>query len=540
MRRFLSLFLILLIPFGGFAFTKNSIRTFTFENGLKMFFLEDNSCATVTAELCVDAGFSSQTERNAGFLSVYAGLIGGEISSDAVRFKKTFAPMQSEQVLSDFSKVFEPLDLSNAELKRIFSESAKKYSSDAASVAGFINSSIDARVFPSSPWKNENGVSPATYASFTIAEVRSFFNFFSKNYFTPENAVLFLSGNISSDTAQFLAKKYFGDFSEINRDEISKSEEIAKEIQKIKKSSKSEGKKFVLHDDEFSPEMTQIVVQYTDFSMDEADILAAILNQDYGPYKQSVFGEKKLGVRGGEYINVASAQKYDSSRLIFQSLFEDTKQNPVEQTQIFLDKIAAIDFVSQKEVQFASAQIRSEFERLCDSSSTLLELVSQWRSLKKDGLPAESLFARVEKLPQIQGASAQKKFKGAEPFVFVLVNSKIFSKYEKDFKKTGFETVTRKNGAWYNQKFYSSIVKNAGGENSATTENSEIDFEKLSADDIKTSAERFVQENRSQFSTFTLSNNVPVTLKTSRGEHSQSNGHHVSKRIHKGRLQCVC
>lgn len=47
-------------------------------------------------------------------------------------------------------------------------------------------------------------------------------------------------------------------------------------------------KLFVLSDPEFSPDMTQIVMQYTDLSMEESDFAAAIMDRDDSFVKQSL------------------------------------------------------------------------------------------------------------------------------------------------------------------------------------------------------------------------------------------------------------
>ena len=50
-------------------------------------------------------------------------------------------------------------------------------------------------------------------------------------------------------------------------------------------------KKFVLTDPEFSPDMTQIVVQYTNLSMEQSDFAAAILNNNDSVLKKSLLNQ---------------------------------------------------------------------------------------------------------------------------------------------------------------------------------------------------------------------------------------------------------
>ena len=53
---------------------KNLYSEYTLENGMKLFIMEDYSCATVRVEYAVQAGFSSQSADNTGFFELYARL----------------------------------------------------------------------------------------------------------------------------------------------------------------------------------------------------------------------------------------------------------------------------------------------------------------------------------------------------------------------------------------------------------------------------------------------------------------------------------
>ena len=517
MKKNLSLCFFFFLSCISFAFTRNSVRTFVFENGFTMFFLEDNSCATVTMDLCVDAGFSKQTERNAGFFELYASLAGGEISSDYVRVRKTCAPLESEDGFRFVSSVLKPVSISDAALKRTLEAEKKKVSAQAADVTGFLNASIDAKMFPDAPWKTASGTSPQFFSSVTVSEARAIIEAISRKYYVPSNSFLFLSGNISAQTAQVLAQKYFGKPSEITSDVAEKNERALGEeksvlLQEEIRAEISGGKigserKFVLHDAEFSSDMTQIVVQYKDFSMSEADVLSVILDQNYAPYKEELLKEKELGIRGAEYVNVASAQKCGSSRLVFQSLFEDSKLNPVQQSEIFIRKIREISFLTKNDINYAARKIRADFENTSDSSKDFMELLVQWHSLKKTDFPDQSLFDRIPELYAVDSASVQKRLHESEPFVFLLVSSKNYLKYEKRFKDGGFVPLTRKNGAWYTQTSYKELLKKNRVSKSS-------DIEEISDDDIQASASRFVFENKNAVSSFKLSNGIPVVVKT--------------------------
>ncbi len=504
MKKFLLLMASIFIAAKIFAFSNEDIKKFTFENGLVMYFLEDNSSATVRTELLIRTGISSQNEKNQGLFTLYARLKNLEIGSDTIRLVKTVAPTDSEKAFLELSKALSPLNPSDAKIRaetKKMNEELKEYSS---SVGGFINSAIEAKMSPVSPWKSDSGISPEIFAARSVAATRTILLQIEKNFFTARNSILLVSGNISASAAEKLAQKYFGSLP--NAQESDEENFLSKKIETLLKNQKSKSaKKFVLHDTDFSDEITQIVVEYTDFSRNECDILAATLDEDFSAFKESLISEKNLAIRGAEYANVASAQKKGSSRLIFQSLLEKTKMNPAEQSELFLKKINAQNLLSQFYLDFELSKIKSERTKKSDDSKEFMEELSLWLTTQND---ESSFFSRESDLAKLSADSLAKKLASSEPYVFVIVNSRTYNKYAKNFKKAGYEDVTSKNGAWYKQEFYQNLLKEKLQQPSQEKIDA-IGFDK----EISKSASKFIEENRKAFSTFTLKNGIPVVAK---------------------------
>ena len=136
-----------------------------------------------------------------------------------------------------------------------------------------------------------------------------------------------------------------------------------------------------------------------------------------------------------------------------------------------------------------------------------MELLIQWHALKKNDFPDQSLFARVPELAAVDASFVQKRLSGSEPFVFLLVSSKNYLKYEKRFKDASFIPLTRKNGAWYTQTEYKELLKK-------NRVSAVYDINEISDEDIQLASSRFVFEGRNAFSSFSLSNGIPVTVKS--------------------------
>ncbi|QTQ15720.1 insulinase family protein [Treponema parvum] len=533
-------------------------REYTLENELKVFVLEDFSSAPVRLELAVRAGFSSQTPKTAGFFPLYTQLfsnagkaaagflfdklderdrsngrpdgsdekedsakftertwylngINKECNADSARYIIVAAPAQTGEILKQLSYAFFSPVFSDADLMREFSALKTQVMQNAFGTAGFINSSIDSRVFASEPWKQDSGIYPALFVNTPLEEARTILTDIGRNYYTPKNSALFISGAIKAENALELAKKYFQKPAALSAGNLSDGEvHIAPSGQK----------KFVMHDALFTPEMSQIVIQYTGLSMHQADIAAAALNEYDSSLKKALTDIKELAIRGQDYVNAASAHKNGSSRLIFQSLLEKSKSNPAAQAETFLKTVenAFPLYASENDIRAAKEKLISQYKTRFKNSSVFMDMLSQfWAISAVTQIHTESVSQELIRQPDIimrtQGDKIFTAYQAESPFVFVLVNSSVYKKNEKAFKKAGYEEITSKNGSWFLQKLYETLKKQLEAGDGYESESNPY-AENIPPENIQIiAAEAFAAQNKKQFSYFKLSNEIPVIIK---------------------------
>ena len=285
-KKLFSFFLIIsAFVFNAFSIEKNSslekVSEFVLENGMYVFIAEDFSSAIVRVEYTAKVGFSKQNIDTAGFFPLYARLLkyaspldkkilselGSECNADSSRYVINCTSDEFNSVLGALSNaVFNPV-FQDEDLERELSALKKEVSENAFSVEGFINSSIDSRVFSESPWQHDSGIYPVLFSKTTTAGARQILSNIQEKFYTPKNSAVFISGPVKKEYALELAQKYFGKIQFYkNYNNALKTEE--QKALSLKTDSECEQKKlFVLSDPEFSPDMTQVVVQYTDLSM---------------------------------------------------------------------------------------------------------------------------------------------------------------------------------------------------------------------------------------------------------------------------------
>jgi len=508
LKYFILTTLILLNFVNAFCFEADDIRFLTFENGLKMYLIEDSSSALVKMELRINAGYSSQTEKTTGYFPLYARLKNVTISADCVSKSLTCAPGEAEKSIQELSELLEPLKISDKALKAEINTERTNTTHYANDLAGFINSSIESRVFYDSPWKRESSTNPQVFTQNSLNESRSILNSIANEYYTPENAILYVSGNITANAAETFTARYFNRFSN-PKTKLQKSNIESKIISAYESKKLNKQKRFILTNDSFSDDMTQVVVQYTGLQQFESDIAATTMNEDFSEFKESLTIEKMLGIRGAEYINISSIQKRNSSRLIIQSLLEKTKSTPIEQVKKFLSKLNN-SFFSQKAFDYEISQYSSEFIKRRDSSNEIMSILADWTSIRNETNSQITLFNRIDELKKINADVLSKKILNESPYIFILMNTKNYEKYKKDFDNLSFQQVTSKNGAWFKQDFYLSLIKT---NNSKANKIVKDQIQTQSEEETYESAKRFVEKNIKEFSKFTLNNGIPVIIK---------------------------
>ncbi len=507
---------------------------YTLENNLNCNVFEDFSSALVRIEFTVDAGFSKQTAQTAGFFPLYSKLfteagkkqyfkmhkdksnknwllkkLSVSCNADSARYIITVTPQQVETVLEQLACcAFYPI-FEDTSIKIQFSTMKKDVSDYAFSTVGFINSSIDARIFSEAPWKVDSEIYPAIFINTPLAKVRSILMDIAKTYYQPGNCRIYISGGITKKRALKLLEQHIGIYQQNNFSVSTNFTEVNNKVSKTEKddTTKDSIHKFVLADTGISKDMTQIVIQYKDFSLTESDLIAALLNNKKSSFKIQLLNNASLGIQGNDYINAAAVHSKNSSRVIIQSILGNTKDSyPVKQAEDFLSILQSQKFndTEDKTSIFANelkTQV-AQYDALYTNSASFMNILSQYTSLSKNNNPVQDLLNRSETIQSLKSDAISNNFSKAKPWVFVLVNKDVYNNYHTAFKKAGYKLVTTKNGSWYTQQLY---------KNMKNTVVAKQDDKKITSKENQT--EQFIQDNKNSFTSFTLSNGIPVIVK---------------------------
>lgn len=519
-----KIILAIFLAFSAFLYAESNFLNeynyaeYTLENGMQIFVLEDFSSAPVQVEFSVHAGISAQNPATTGFFPLYTRLfkygaeknsflqnLTSECSADSSNYRIS---VSQELVPSTFEILarcaFSPF-FAEKDILREYSGLKNEIMQYAPTPAAFINTAIDSRIFSETPWKLDSGIYPQIFTKSTAAEIRSILSRIGKFWYTPQNSAIFVSGPVKKEEIYALAEKTFGSY-----------KPAASFALPEKVTATGKTRKFIMHDLQFSEDMTQIVIEYTGLNFNQASLAAVAYNGDSSTLKKSLCAEHILNIRGPEYINVSSTRHNGCARLIFQTLLEQNLRSPVEQAETFIEAIKkSPETTDSSEYQAAKKILHDNFRETTANSTNFINSLAYFWAIdpllsgndEKEILLAQKLLSQPEKITSTDENSLKTSFENETPFIFVLVNTKNFKKYKSDYKRLGYEEINSKNGSWFTQELYKNALKEI------SAEKKEIEQQKAESESARNI---FLEENRNSLKTIELSNGIPVTVKTNR------------------------
>lgn len=519
-----KIILAIFLAFSAFLYAESNFLNeynyaeYTLENGMQIFVLEDFSSAPVQVEFSVHAGISAQNPATTGFFPLYTRLfkygaeknsflqnLTSECSADSSNYRIS---VSQELVPSTFEILarcaFSPF-FAEKDILREYSALKNEIMQYAPTPAAFINTAIDSRIFSETPWKLDSGIYPQIFTKSTAAEIRSILSRIGKFWYTPQNSAIFVSGPVKKEEIYALAEKTFGSY-----------KPAASFALPEKVTATGKTRKFIMHDLQFSEDMTQIVIEYTGLNFNQASLAAVAYNEDSSTLKKSLCAEHILNIRGPEYINVSSTRHNGCARLIFQTLLEQNLRSPVEQAETFIEAIKkSPETTDSSEYQAAKKILHDNFRETTANSTNFINSLAYFWAIdpllpendEKEILLAQKLLSQPEKITSTDENSLKTSFGNETPFIFVLVNTKNFKKYKSDYKRLGYEEINSKNGSWFTQELYKNALKEI------SAEKKEIEQQKAESESARNI---FLEENRNSLKTIELSNGIPVTVKTNR------------------------
>lgn len=450
-----------------------NIFHWTLENGLDVFAIENHAAPLAYIEIAVKAGGITQTKQTAGLFHLYEHMMfkgnsrfrtsaavqkaindlgvpdwNGTTGLECVNYYFT-VPAHALKDGMEFWKyaIQEPL-LDEAELEREKKVVLSEITANMSNPSYLAAKCALASMFPDEPWQVDPAGDPAVVQNASIQQIKDI----QKTYYVPNNAALFVAGDIEADEAYRLAKEIYGSW-ERGKDASPPKEHTQTPLK--------EDKLMISVNDKIAPNTAYITIyeRGPDVMKDEAatypaDMTLSLFNDPESPLVKAVMAQD-IGVASPDRVNMGYQTRRATSLITFSAMLNGTEGIP-SRAGTFLSAVRGVcsDVASGKiKIQnsvFKRTVRRMEINDIMDSEAAeaVKTNLRYWWTAASDSYYYgynKSLLRTKKK----DVRSFLSRYTGGNCLVIVAVNSDVYKASEDDFARYGFKEIQKEDALWW-------------------------------------------------------------------------------------------
>lgn len=455
-----------------------NVYHYTLDNGLNVFVVENHAAPLAYIEIAVKAGGITQTAENAGLFHLYEHMMfkgntkyrdsaavqralsdmgvpewNGSTGSECVNYYFTVPSGLIEKGMEFWScAIREPL------LDPVEFESEKKVvlseiEGESSDPAGIVRAAIQKMMFPEYPWRVDAGGNPAVVRNATLAQIKDI----QQKYYVPDNAALFVAGDVDHDTVYRLAQKLYGSWKK--SDGAWKKADVPQSDTPF-----AHNVYMVMPFDKVSPQIAEIDVFFRgpDAERDEKstygmDMIGYFFDDPDGIYKTAGMSVPELGIPDKSYIGEGYLTSREAGVVNFTAAVTEPGKNLPARSRLFLDTVTGtMKKVRSDKNIFTKDQFRRIYQKLEDTSLADAETAERIKSNLRfwwTTVSPDYYYTYVEKMKKTGktdiDACIDRYFTGKNALVVVLVNPAVYETQKQAFADAGFEEITGENSYWF-------------------------------------------------------------------------------------------
>lgn len=457
----------------------NHLYSYTLDNGLSVFVAENHSAPLVYIEVAVRTGAISQSPENAGLFHLYEHMMfkgnpkyqnaqaiqsacksmgvpswNGTTDVERVNYYFTVPTDQLEKGLEFWSyAIREPLmDLKEFEdeKKVVISEIQGYFGKPDWQTMWYSEKTL----IPEAPWTYDPCGSVENVQNATVEQLKEI----QKKYYIPNNAAVFVGGDVNPDEVYKLVDKIYGNWEEGEDPWKDESEAFAA-------NPLSAPKYAVIPYDECPPQLMQVGITYrsadADYNLSDtyiADAFAKVTADPLGKYKNTILKNKNLQIPDSGYIWTSYALSRRHASLTFASVMLNPSENPVNRVSAFYNTVMKKALPAfQKDKSLESSKKRNLFKQAlidnqayeAESAKGLLTTLSYyWTSATRD-----YYFNYLDNMLELEkkdfDAFLNDYVYSRNPLITVYVNPAVYEQTKDAFAKAGYEEISAENAFWW-------------------------------------------------------------------------------------------
>lgn len=473
-KKIISFFCLVFFAVFSLWALPNQPERYTLENGLTLYILETTESPLIQIEYVVKAGTNRQKPDTTGFYQLYARLFWtqttkrnqmenlGASQFDSLcnqgdsRFSFTCPSTFFSENIALFAEMLQFPSFPFTEVTENLVSLQKEVSDFSSSLTGFINTTINTALFPTEPWKQNSGVYPALFASTTPEKAAAQLDQIHRSYYTPQNSAIFITGPVAAEAVLAKVKTVFAQWENTKLG-------TTKITNTILEDNESFHKKYLLVSPSFSPDLHQVILQYSsenneDQLQEACSIFAAnsLLENSKSKIKNDLLLNPLTGIASTDYLYSSFTTDTFSTRLIVQSLNNNTTP-ALEQANAIIESLSNISPLTPEEKNYITNKAANQYLQLHNSGYTYMKaLAANWAYGAEEYIT--EFYERLSKLEDKDFISTFDK----DPFVFILINTREYEKTKSLYENAGYQVIFPESQKWYeNQALFRTEEQNA-------------------------------------------------------------------------------
>ncbi len=441
-----------------------SLHSYVLDNGLSVFVAENHSVPLAYIEIAVRCGAYTQTPENVGVFHLYEHMMfkGNSLYKDAaavvratsdmgaygrngttdietVNYFFTVPSALTEQGLRFWSAAVRTPTLDKKEFeneKKVVIAEINGQASD----PGYRSLKEKYRLFfADSPWTTDPAGTEASIKAATVKQLKEI----QKKYYIPNNAALFVGGDVNPDEVRDMAERIFGSWKRGKApfaDGTVRHPAAPFDAPVLR----------VMPYDKLSPELADIHVEFRgpDAAHNEADtyaadILSSLIAEPSGLFKRTLSEDPLLGLPDADYTSGGYHTRRTCGLFSFSAMVVSPEQDIAERALYFAEKLPLL-------MQSVSSAADSEsLAALCrrleddaviqrQTAKGLLSSLRFWWAVTGEDYyyTYNQNMAKVDSA--VLSAFCRAYFDGKNPLVTLYVHPSVYEKTKEQFSARGF------------------------------------------------------------------------------------------------------
>ncbi len=475
--------LLLIISLNAFAFAAKTeikgVYKYKLSNGLELYVAQNNCAPLVYIEIAVKAGAVTQTPETAGLFHLYEHMMfkGNDKYPDQASFKAAMNKLGTSEwngstgvdrvnyfFTIPSSLVKEGLDFWSHAIRNPLMDSTE-FENEKLVVLSEINGNFSdpnriyyaglcKALYGQAPWTLDSGGSPAAVKNATVQQLLDI----QHKYYIPQNAALFVGGDVKPDEVYKYVKEIFGDWKN--------SEKNSSDIVITSKTPFDKDVKYVYANPSLSGSFikAEYYLRGPDGEKEAidtygADVWSDLMSDPSGPFIETLCSEKDLSIPDADYVYSYYYTQRASGRINFSAvMLNDGPLNPVKKGEKFLSVLkqkiiepmaTKADYYSQADIDSTSRRIEGQRIYSLETAEGILSSLSAvWSSCDGDYfLTYDNTLSnvKVEEITDYVNKYIYKK----NGVLMISVSPDVYSEYKDEFDKNGYTLITQDNAFWW-------------------------------------------------------------------------------------------